>query len=196
MPRQPRSLLGDGTFHVILRGNRRQPIALDINDCLNLRRLIAITATRFDVEIEAVCLIPNHLHLQVTARQLELSRAMHWFATCYAIGFNRRHRLDGHLFQDRFTTRLITNVEQYREVAVYIALNPVAAGLCSHPAAWVDSTYAATVGRRRPLPSWLSVAWLERAFECRLPGAIRAFEELVEERLLEYTARRRAGTVP
>ena len=52
----------------------------------------------------------------------------------YAAYFNERHSLVGHLFQQRFGSRLIESEEQFSETLRYIALNPVRAGLCDHPA--------------------------------------------------------------
>jgi hypothetical protein len=49
--------------------------------------------------------------------------------TGYAVGFNRRHRRAGHLFQNRFKSILVEEEPYLLELVRYIHLNPVRAGL-------------------------------------------------------------------
>jgi len=57
-------------------------------------------------------------------------------------------------------TVLITDVDHELRVARYIVLNPVEAGLATHPRRWKWSSYRATVGSDQ-VPSFLSLAWLD-----------------------------------
>lgn len=59
----------------------------------------------------------------------------------YAAYFNTRFALVGHLFQQRFISRLIDNEEYFADALRYIAFNPVRAGLCDHPADWAWSSF-------------------------------------------------------
>lgn len=79
---------------------------------------------------------------------------MHWFGTCAAQSFNRRHERSGHLFQGRFGSKLVEDDVHFLELARYLPLNPVRAGLCRSPEDWLWSSYAATVGLR-PTPWFL-----------------------------------------
>ncbi len=49
------------------------------------------------------------------------------------------------MFTPKFWSRRIESQEQFRATFLYIALNPVAAGLCEHPVDWRWGTYKATV---------------------------------------------------
>ena len=49
----------------------------------------------------------------------------------YAAYFNERHSLVGHVFQQRFDSRLIETEAHFLEALKYIAFNPVRAGLCN-----------------------------------------------------------------
>ena len=75
----------------------------------------------------------NHFHLLVETPKPNLSSGMQRLKSDYAAYFNERHSLDGHLFQQRFDSRLIETEEYFAEALRYIALNPVRAGLCEHP---------------------------------------------------------------
>ena len=49
--------------------------------------------------------------------------------TGYAVRFNRRYRRSGHLFQNRFASRLVRTTEDLLELIRYVHLNPLAARL-------------------------------------------------------------------
>jgi REP element-mobilizing transposase RayT len=83
----------------------------------------------------------NHFHLLVETSEPNLSPGMQQLISRYARYFNERFAFEGHLFQQRFTSRLIGSERQYAEVLRYIALNPVRAGLCAHPSDWPWSTF-------------------------------------------------------
>ncbi len=89
----------------------------------------------------AYCLMTNHFHLLVQTPQPNLSQGMQRLNSEYAGYFNERHRLDGHLFQQRFDSRLIETDEYFADAMRYIAFNPVRAGLCGHPAEWPWSSF-------------------------------------------------------
>jgi hypothetical protein len=94
--------------------------------------------------------MPNHYHLVVETPRDDLSVGMQWLNGRYAQAFNHRHAFDGHLFQGRFWSRLVESDWHLLELSGYLALNPVAAGLCDEPGAWRWSSYSAVAGRVRP----------------------------------------------
>ena len=83
----------------------------------------------------------NHFHLLVETPTLSLSRGMQLLNSGYAAYFNNRFSQVGHLFQQRFVSRLIDSEDYYAEALRYIALNPVRAGLCEHPSDWQWSSF-------------------------------------------------------
>ena len=145
MPRAPRVQIPGGTYHVTARGNRRQVIYHDDDD---RRQFIAFRDTitrRYRWRLHAWCLMTNHFHLLVEVPELTLSRGMQRLNSTYAAYFNARFSHVGHLFQQRFISRLIDSEEYFAEALRYIAFNPVRAGLCDYPADWAwSSFYGAT----------------------------------------------------
>jgi putative transposase len=134
--------------HVFVRGNARSAIAVDAVDYERLLDVLGRTSARFELVCHAWCFLPNHFHLLVTSRLGNLSRAMHWFGTCTAHSFNHRHERSGHLYQGRFGSRVVEDDAYLLELARYLPLNPVRAGLCSSPEDWPWSSHAATTGLR------------------------------------------------
>ncbi|MDX6564162.1 MAG: REP-associated tyrosine transposase [Gaiellales bacterium] len=154
MPRSPRYDYPGATHHVFVRGVARTAVAVDDADYERSLHVLEKVASRFELVCHAWCLLPNHAHLLVTSQQGNLSRAMHWFGTCTAQAFNRRHDRSGHLYQGRFGSRLVANDRYFLQLVRYVALNPVQAGLCGSPADWRWSSYSATAGLR-PAPRFL-----------------------------------------
>ena len=141
VPRPPRIQLAGGIYHVTSRGNRRQAIFHDDNDRRWFLMFRFHVFKRWGWRLHAYCLMTNHFHLLVETPEPNLSSGMQRLKSGYAAYFNERHSLVGHLFQQRFDSRLIESEEHFSETLRYIALNPVRAGLCEHPAQWPWSTF-------------------------------------------------------
>jgi putative transposase len=136
MPRQPRTLLGDGIFHVTARGVARMVIYRDLDDFRQFVQLLAAVVLRFRWRRRAFCLMPNHYHLVVESTRCDLSDGMHRLNGLYAQGFNDRYERSGHLFQNRFGARLIEHDRQLENVCAYVLDNPVRAGLTATAEDW------------------------------------------------------------
>jgi REP element-mobilizing transposase RayT len=130
MPRRPRALLGDGVFHVTARGNSRATIFVDEIDYRGFLKLLTRVADRHAWLVHAYCLMPNHFHLIVEARGIDLSGGMGALNGGYAQYFNNRHDRSGHLFQGRYDARLVDD-DRFTDVREYVLENPVRAGLCA-----------------------------------------------------------------
>jgi REP element-mobilizing transposase RayT len=149
MPRAPRPLVPAGLYHVTARGNRRQRIFLDDNDCERFVDLLGAATARSGWRCLLYCLMPNHFHAAFETPEPNLSRGMQWLLSRYAERFNRRHGLGGHLFQGRFHSALLERTLHLLELTRYVALNPVRVGLCGDPAEWRWSSYRGLVGLDR-----------------------------------------------
>jgi putative transposase len=137
MPRQPRSVLPDrGIYHVTARGVDRSLIVRDEIDRDALHELVIKAQRRFGLRYDAYCLMSSHFHLIVRATLTSLSAGMHWLNGVYAQRFNRRHNRTGHLFENRFSARIMKDEEHWLESCRYVLENPVEAGLCEFALDW------------------------------------------------------------
>ena len=130
VPRRPRHLLGDGTFHITARGVARSEIFVDDSDYRAFLVLFRDAVNRFAWRTRAFCLMPNHFHLVVSTPRIELSAGMHRLNCLYAMRFNKRYERSGHLFQNRFDARLVEGDRHAQAVSRYVVNNPVRADLC------------------------------------------------------------------
>src|SRR5690349_10100890 len=136
MPRPLRLRPAEGIFHLTARENRRQRIFVDDIDRERCLARLATAVERFTWTCHAYCLMGNHLHLLIATLEENLSESMQWLLGRYAQNFNERHDLDGHLFQGRFKSRLVRSEPHLVELARYVVLNPVRAGLCRAAGDW------------------------------------------------------------
>ena len=178
MSRAPRPKLPGGIYHVTARGNRRAAIFADDADRRHFISLFAHVVARFDWRCHAYCLMTNHYHLLVETPQPNISRGMHVLNWRYAGGFNARHALAGHLFERRFHSAVVRSELHLYELARYIVLNPVRAGICVRPLDWQWSSYAAMVGAV-PAPRFLTIPWLRDRFVAEPHQAAEYFAEFV-----------------
>ena len=145
MPRPLRPQVEGGIYHLVSRGVRKLPLFVDDDDRERFLALLDLTATRYRWQIHAYCLMTNHFHLLVTTEQANVSRAMQYLNGRYAQWFNLRHGYEGHVLDRRFYSALVETDDHLLNLARYIVLNPVRAGICAKAADWHWSSYRATL---------------------------------------------------
>jgi putative transposase len=181
MPRPHRIQIAGGLYHLTSRGNRRQRIFLDDHDRHRFLDLAGAVARRRGWLCSSYCLMPNHYHLLVETPEPDLSAGMQEINSLHAMWFNWRYALDGHLFQGRFKSVLVESEAHLLELARYVVLNPVRAGLCESPSEWVWSSYRATVGVD-PKPDLLAPDRILEGFGGSPETARLRFAAFVQER--------------
>ncbi|HEY5611667.1 MAG TPA: transposase [Thermoanaerobaculia bacterium] len=144
-------------WHVTARGNERKEIVRSDEDRSMFVEMIGDTALTFRWRLHAYVLMTNHYHLVVETPEPNLSRGMRQLNGNFAQRFNRRHHRVGHLFQGRFKGILVEHESHFLELARYVVLNPVRAGMVRRASEWEWSSYRATAGLTEP-PPWLEVA--------------------------------------
>ena len=142
--------------------------------------VLARTVTVYGWRLHAWVLMGNHYHLLVETPEPTLSRGMRDLNGVTTQRFNRRHGRTGHLFEGRFRAILIEREAHLLEVARYVVLNPVRAGLARTAAAWPWSSFKATAGLGET-PEWLETAWTLEQFGRRPAEARRRYAAFVAE---------------
>ena len=141
MPRKPRDEDFGAIHHVVAQGNGRTQIVSDDFDRKELRRRLTAIACDLDWVIHTDALMDTHHHVIVETAQPNLGRGFQRLLGGYAWVFNRRHRREGHLFHGPYWSRRIEDDGHLFSACLYAVLNPVSAGLCSHPRDWAWSSF-------------------------------------------------------
>jgi REP element-mobilizing transposase RayT len=166
-------------YHVTARGDRRDAIYLEERDQRFFVRLLGQTCERMNWECYAYCLMTNHYHLVVETADGNLSRGMRHLNGVYTQKFNFHHDQVGHVFQGRYQAILVDRDAYLLELARYVVLNPVRAGLARSAGQWPWSSYRATVALS-PCPDWLAAEKILRLFGQSGPHSIAAYSQFIE----------------
>jgi REP element-mobilizing transposase RayT len=92
MPRKLRVEDAGAIYHVMNRGDRREPIFLD--DLVRERfiQTLGEVCTKTGWQVHAYCLMANHFHLVVETPRANLVAGVRWLLGTYTARFNRRHK--------------------------------------------------------------------------------------------------------
>jgi REP-associated tyrosine transposase len=163
--------------HITNRGAGGEAIFRSDGDRQLFLWLVAQEVLRRRWSCHAFCLMDNHYHLLLQAPEGDLSTGMRTIGLAYARMFNKLYERTGHLFQGRFRAALVEHEAHGIELARYIALNPVRAGLVARPDQWRWSSYSASISGLW-LPDGLHSDWFLRQF-----GSGEAMRRYVERDL-------------
>lgn len=176
MPRYPRYEASGATHHVVSQGNGRQPFVLDDGDREAFLGRFRRIAREHDWVVHAESLLDTHHHAVVTTPEPTLGCGMRLVLGGHAAWFNTRHSREGAVFADRFWSR---RAEAHLvRACVYVLVNPVAAGIVSHPRDW-------------PWSNWedLELEGCSPAVEA-IAGSTAGFLRLVEDSVVRLRATR------
>lgn len=130
--RHPRILRHGARYHVIARANRQEFILQSKGVKILFLQIIKRAKLRFNFTIETFVIMSNHVHILIRPHTNEnLSKIMQWILATFAINFNKRLNLIGHVWYDRFHSNIIKNFKQWKKTFDYINENPVKGGLCN-----------------------------------------------------------------
>ena len=174
MARPLRIELPGALYHVTSRGDRREDIYLNDADRQRWLDLLGEVCVRYNWLCHAYCLMDNHFHIVIETVDSNLSAGMRQLNGVYTQWHNRTHGRVGHVFQGRFKAIIVQKEAYLLELARYVVLNPVRAGICQMPEQWHWSSYLAMVGQAHR-PNWLHTEWLLEQFGSEYAKAVAAY---------------------
>ncbi len=162
MARKVRVEYPGAIYHIMNRGDRREPIFKDDADRQRFVETLAEACAKTGWQIHAYVLMPNHFHLVVETPQPNLVAGMKWFLGTYTGRFNRRHKLFGHLFSGRYKSLFVdgSGSGYLKSVCDYVHLNPARAKRVNADRplrGFVWSSWPAYLWAPARRPAWLRV---------------------------------------
>jgi putative transposase len=189
MARKLRLEYAGAIYHLMNRGDRREPIFKDDRDREMFLEALSQAAQKTGWQVHAYCLMTNHFHLVLETPQANLVAGMKWLLGTYTGRFNRRHKLFGHLFSGRYKSLIVdgSGTGYLRTVCDYVHLNPVRAKLLrpeqklGHYRWSSYRDYLRPPGRR---PAWMRTGRLlgEMGIPKDSTAGRRQFERMMEQR--------------
>ncbi len=113
-----------GLYHVINRGNYRQPVFGSVGAAQAFETALWETVKQYGWRVHGYVLMTNHYHLALETPQPNLVVGMHRLQSAFSTRFNRFRSERGHLFQGRYQALPIEDAKALSAVVDYIHLNP------------------------------------------------------------------------
>lgn len=132
IPRSPRIKSGTKVYHVILRGINKQDIFLDQQDFRKFLKEIKRTKNIYKYNLYSYILMPNHVHFIIYDLNENLSNIIKSLTIAYSHYFNQKYERSGHLFENRYKSKIIEEESYLKNLLRYIHKNPENAGIRSH----------------------------------------------------------------
>jgi REP element-mobilizing transposase RayT len=129
MARKLRLEYAGACYHVLNRGNYRKNLFTGRGARESFQKCLDEAATRFGWKLHAFVIMANHFHLAVATPEPNLSEGMKWLQGTWATRFNRFRAEAGRPFQGRYKALHVEPGHPLAQVAHYIHLNPVRAGI-------------------------------------------------------------------
>jgi putative transposase len=125
MPREARIKTNDSIFHIMCRSISEVDLFKNEDDKAKYMSLIKKYQKVYEFKVYGYCLMQNHVHLLIDVNGSDISQIMHSINFAYAQYFNGTHKRHGHLFQDRFRSKIITSDAYMFAASAYIHSNPM-----------------------------------------------------------------------
>jgi REP element-mobilizing transposase RayT len=150
MARQGRDK-GAGLFHVYTHSVWAAELFRDDRDRAVFLRELAQAGAKAQWTCVGFCLLTTHCHVIFDVEDNALPIGMHALNFRYAVQFNKRHRMKGHVLGARYDAKRIEDDEHLLTAYRYVMRNPVEAGICATAEAWRWSSFAAAIGDAPPI---------------------------------------------
>ena len=114
----------EAIFHIMARCSSDNAVfKLDL-DKRKFLEILQKYKNIFQFKVVAFCIMDTHYHLEIDTNGADISKIMHGINQSYAQYYNHINNRIGHVFQDRFTSKVITSEEYFFKVSDYIHKNP------------------------------------------------------------------------
>ncbi|WP_317201791.1 transposase [Janthinobacterium sp.] len=180
MARPLRIQFAGGLYHVTSRGNQREAIYLSELDRLTWLAIFPQVCQRYKWRCHVWCQMTNHYHIVIETLEPTLVRGMRQLNGVFTQYINRAHRRVGHVFQGRYKAILVEQESYLLELARYVVLNPVRAGIAGKAEDWKWSSYHSMLTPELA-PEWLETQWLLGQFSNVQKGTAVAYRDFIGE---------------
>ena len=156
-----------GCYFFTVVTERRRPLLID--NIEHLRRAFRMAKDRRAFQIDAVVILPEHLHtiwrlpdgdVDFSTRWMHLKRCFSAALPEQEVGDSKRNRREKGVWQRRFWEHAIRDEEDWKRHMDYVHFNPVKHGYCEGASDWPhssfrrcveDGLYASDWGREMPV---------------------------------------------
>lgn len=190
MPRKARQKSPESIYHIMCRSISELLLFRDTSDKDYYLDLIKRYLEQYKCCLYAYCLMDNHLHLQLDPKGFDVSKFMHSLNTAYVRYYNKKYCRHGHVFQERFESRILGSEAYNVKVSAYIHNNPHdIANYLGKEEEYPYSSYGIYLGLRKDLRKLIDKSFIMSLFNV-------ADKKMFPKRYCEYVSHLRdAGSL-
>ncbi len=138
--RKNRQLQQGAVYHVTARINNKEMLLESKQMKILFQKILVRAKKKYKFTIENFVIMGNHYHIIIRPMKNEsLSCIMQWIMSVFAMNANKKLSRTGHLWGERFYSRILRTLYQYLIVKTYIDENPISAGLVHPYELWMYS---------------------------------------------------------
>lgn len=165
MPRKAREKHCEAIYHIMCRSISEFPLFRDDDDKNYYLQLLKKYTDKYKCSVYAYCIMDNHLHIHLDPKGYDISKFMHSTNTAYVRYFNIKYKRHGHVFQERFESRILDTDEYNLTVSAYIHNNPHdLEGYCGKEENYKYSSYGIYLGIRKDLYGLVDISFIMSLF--------------------------------
>lgn len=182
MPRTARKKHPASIFHIMVRSISELILFKDAADNSRYLNLIKKYQKIYLFNVYAYCLMGNHAHLIIDCCGADISKIMKSINQSYAMYYNTRYRRHGHVFQDRFKSKIVDNNTYLVTLSAYIHNNPkdlvkYKDDIVSYP----YSSLAVYIGKRQDHYHILNCKFILGLFSTSILKAQRIYSDILKQ---------------
>ena len=137
-----RLLIKNACYHIYIRDNQKQNVFMKRDDFEFYLSQLKRYKRKYSFLLYGYCLMPNHIHLIGEPTNPEkLPKLMQCLQRSYTAYYNKKYNKAGHLWQDRFKTKVIVKDQYLIDCIAYVEQNPVRTNLTNSPKEYEFSSY-------------------------------------------------------
>jgi REP element-mobilizing transposase RayT len=177
MPRCARLTGPEVTYHVMVRSISEVTLFKDVYDKERYLKTMKKYQEIFKFKVYAYCLMGNHAHFIIYSNGADISKIMHGVNQSYAQYYNKVHLRHGHLFQDRFKSKIVDNDRYLIALSAYIHNNPCGMQEYSSIEDYPYSSLGVYLGKREDPFNLVDPAFVLKLFSGRQGSARLKYRE-------------------
>ncbi|MDR1219925.1 MAG: transposase [Treponema sp.] len=136
--RSLRTLRDGATYHVTSKIDHDDMSLLEPRFKALFLSFVKKAKRKFNFQLWDFCIMGNHIHFLIKPSESgSLSKIMQWIKCNFAKSWNKMNGRKGHVWGERFYSRIINGMKDFLRAREYIAENPVKAGLAERAAEWM-----------------------------------------------------------
>ncbi|WP_034849737.1 transposase [Clostridium hydrogeniformans] len=124
MPRIARIKDENAIYHIMIRSISEVNLFRDDEDKIAYINIVNEYKKLYLFKVYGYCIMTNHAHFIIDCCGADISKIMHSINFKYARYFNNKHKRHGHLFQDRFKSKIVKDERYLCALSLYIHNNP------------------------------------------------------------------------